>query len=182
MKALIWQDEELRRQLRHRRHPGRAWPSGPTSTAPPLIDAVCARTTTSILEKYLGDGGPDHRPPTSRRPSAKATIPDGLVPVLTGSAFKNKGVQPLLDAVVDYLPVAPSTCPPTTGINLKGNEELERTADDTEPFSALAFKIVTDPYVGKLTYFRVYSGQLDKGGAILNARTGKQGARRPHPR
>ena len=85
------------------------------------------------------------------------------MPVLTGSAFKNKGVQPLLDAVVDYLP-SPLDLPPITGMDLKGKEELERKPDVNEPFSALAFKIVADPH-GKLTYFRVYSGRSRRAAA-----------------
>jgi len=93
--------------------------------------------------------------------------------VLNGSAFKNKGVQPLLDAVVDYLP-SPIDLPPTAGIDPKGKEELHRKADDGEPFAALAFKIMTDPHVGKLVYFRVYSGSLEKGGQVLNPRTGNK--------
>jgi elongation factor G len=91
-----------------------------------------------------------------------------LFPVICGSAFKNKGVQPMLDAVVDYLP-SPVDIPPTKGMDVKGIEELERKADDTEPFAALAFKIMTDPHMGKLTYARVYSGKLEKGGSILNS-------------
>jgi elongation factor G len=91
-----------------------------------------------------------------------------IYPVLCGSAFKNKGVQPMLDAVVDYLP-SPVDIPPTKGMDVKGIEELERKADDSEPFSALAFKIMTDPHMGKLTYARVYSGKLEKGGTILNS-------------
>ena len=84
-----------------------------------------------------------------------------LVPILCGTAFKNKGVQPLLDAVIDYLP-SPLDVPPVDGTTQGGDESRARAADD-EPFAALAFKIVTDPHVGKLTYFRVYSGKLDKG-------------------
>jgi elongation factor G len=90
------------------------------------------------------------------------------VPILCGTAFKNKGVQPLLDAVVDYLP-SPVDVPPVTGTDLKGIEELERKPDDTEPFAALAFKIMSDPYVGKLTYFRVYSGTISAGSAVSNS-------------
>src|SRR5205807_4188832 len=99
------------------------------------------------------------------------TIASEIVPVLCGSAFKNKGVQPMLDAVVDYLP-APTDLPPIKGIDLKGIEELERNASDTEPFSALAFKIMSDPHVGKLTYFRVYSGRLPSGSYVYNATRG----------
>ena len=103
----------------------------------------------------------------------KATIAGELVPILCGTAFKNKGVQPLLDAVVDYLP-APIDLPPVSGTLVKGGDDAERKPDDSEPFSALAFKIMTAPNVGKLTYFRVYSGALEKGSQILNTRTGSK--------
>ncbi|HEX5307674.1 MAG TPA: GTP-binding protein, partial [Solirubrobacteraceae bacterium] len=105
----------------------------------------------------------------------KATLSTKLTPVLCGSSFKNKGVQPLLDAVVDYLPT-PLDVPPVTGLEPgKGEEELQiqRKPDDSEPFAALAFKIMADPYVGKLTYFRVYSGRLEAGSRILNVTTGR---------
>jgi elongation factor G len=99
-----------------------------------------------------------------------------MTPVLCGSSFKNKGVQPLLDAVIDYLP-SPLDVPPVKGTELlKGSEEereVSRDADDSQPFSALAFKIMADPYVGKLTYFRVYSGRLQSGSRILNVNTGR---------
>ncbi len=97
----------------------------------------------------------------------KATIGNHVVPVLCGSAFKNKGVQPMLDAVVDFLP-SPLDVPATIGTDPKKKEHLERHARDDEPFSALAFKIMSDPFVGKLTYLRVYSGTLEKGTTILN--------------
>ncbi len=100
----------------------------------------------------------------------KGTLAGELVPVLNGSAFKNKGVQPLLDAVVDFLP-SPLDVPPVKGVDPKTGAELERKADDSEPFAALAFKIATDPHVGRLTFFRVYSGHLDKGSPVLNTRT-----------
>jgi elongation factor G len=105
-----------------------------------------------------------------------ATLSTKLTPVLCGSSFKNKGVQPLLDAVIDYLP-SPLDVPPVVGTELiKGEEherEVVRHADDSEPFSALAFKIAADPYVGKLTYFRVYSGHLEAGAKILNVGSGR---------
>jgi elongation factor G len=105
-----------------------------------------------------------------------ATLSTKLTPVLCGSSFKNKGVQPLLDAVIDYLP-SPLDVPPVVGTELiKGEEEerqVVRKADDTEPFSALAFKIAADPYVGKLTYFRVYSGKLEAGSRVLNVGSGR---------
>jgi elongation factor G len=105
----------------------------------------------------------------------KATLSTKLTPVLCGSSFKNKGVQPLLDAVVDYLP-SPLDVPPVTGLEpSKGDEEreIERKPEDSEPFAALAFKIMADPYVGKLTYFRVYSGRLEAGARVLNVNTGR---------
>ena len=100
-----------------------------------------------------------------------------MTPVLCGSSFKNKGVQPLLDAIVELLP-SPLEVPPVTGVVPAGKgeaepTEAERPADDSGPFAALAFKIMTDPYVGKLTYFRVYSGKLEAGGRVLNVKTGK---------
>ena len=97
-----------------------------------------------------------------------ATISGYGVPILCGSAFKNKGVQPMLDAVVNYLP-SPLDIPAAAGTNMRGDTDMERPADDKAPFSALAFKIMSDPYVGKLTYFRVYSGKLEKGSAVLNS-------------
>ena len=103
----------------------------------------------------------------------KGTITNKIIPVMCGSAFKNKGVQPLLDAVIEYLP-SPLDIPPAEGIDTRTNEPITRTASDSEPFSALAFKIMSDPYVGKLTFFRVYSGTLAKGGAIYNANKGKK--------
>ncbi|WP_249020063.1 elongation factor G [Conexibacter sp. S30A1] len=108
----------------------------------------------------------------------KATLSSQLTPVLCGSAFKNKGVQPLLDAIIDYLP-SPLDIPAIDGVlpgkrDEDGNEiPAERHASDEEPFSALAFKIMADPFVGKLTYFRVYSGKLEAGGRVLNVSTGK---------
>ncbi|MEZ5343076.1 MAG: EF-Tu/IF-2/RF-3 family GTPase [Acidimicrobiales bacterium] len=103
----------------------------------------------------------------------KATIANKLVPVLCGTAFKNKGVQPLLDAVVSYLP-SPVDLPNVTGVTYKGEEPAERRPADDESFSALAFKIMSAPQVGKLAYFRVYSGTLSKGDQVLNTRTGNK--------
>ncbi len=103
----------------------------------------------------------------------RATLDIELTPVLCGSAFKNKGVQMLLDAVVDYLP-SPLDIPPVEGINPHNGHPVVRHADDSEPFSAIAFKIMSDPYVGKLTYFRVYSGVLKAGSYVYNASKGKK--------
>jgi len=129
-----------------------------------LVD-VLSNYDDAITEKYLGDE--EITAEDLRRALRRATISSQVVPVLCGSAFKNKAVQPLLDAVVDYLP-SPLDVPPATGTTAKGEPE-ERRADDAEPFSALAFKIMTDPYVGKLTYLRVYSGTLAKGSSITNS-------------
>lgn len=103
----------------------------------------------------------------------KAVIANEVVPVFTGSALKNKGVQLVLDAVVDYLP-SPVDLPPVTGINPKTDEEIERKPSDDEPFCALAFKLQTDPFVGALTFFRVYSGTISSGSYIYNASTGNK--------
>ena len=105
----------------------------------------------------------------------KGCVENTLVPVTCGTSYKNKGVQKLLDAIIDYMP-SPLDIPPIKGVNPDTDEEDERAADDNGPFSALAFKIATDPYVGRLSFFRVYSGQLDKGSTVLNS-TKKQNER-----
>ncbi len=124
-----------------------------------------------IMLAYLE--GDEVDPATLRRAIRQGTIDGQIVPVLTGSAFKNKGVQPLLDAVTMYLP-SPVDIPAIEGKSPNGNDELERKPSDDEPFSALAFKIMTDPHVGKLTYFRVYSGSFGRGGQVLNTTTGNR--------
>ncbi len=103
----------------------------------------------------------------------KGCIENKIVPVVCGTSYRNKGVQKLLDAVVDYMP-SPVDIPAIKGVDPETDEEDERPADDNAPFSALAFKIMTDPFVGRLTFFRVYSGQLDKGSSVLNATKGKR--------
>lgn len=103
----------------------------------------------------------------------KGTLANKLVPVLCGSSYKNKGVQLVLDAVVDYLP-SPLDIPPVEGTNIDGDEKMIRKADDNEPFSALAFKIMVDPYVGKLAFFRVYSGKVEAGSYVYNSTKGKR--------
>ena len=102
-----------------------------------------------------------------------ATINVDMIPVMCGTAYKNKGVQPVLDAIVDYMP-SPLDVPNVQGVSVDGDTEMERPSDDDEPFSALAFKIVTDPYVGKLAYFRVYSGSLKAGSYVYNPTKGKR--------
>jgi len=130
-----------------------------------LVD-VLSNFDDAIMEKYLAEE--EISADDLRRALRSATIANHVVPVLCGSAFKNKGVQPLLDAVIDYLP-SPIDLVPVKGLDLKGIEELERPPDDKAPFAALAFKIMSDPHVGKLTYFRVYSGTISKGAAVLNS-------------
>jgi elongation factor G len=135
-----------------------------------LIDAI-SHFDDEVLEAYLEDES-SVAPEMIRRAVRAGTLSDEITPVLLGSAFKNKGVQPLLDAVIDYLP-SPLDVPPVIGIDPKTEGEAERKASEDEPFSALAFKVMSDPYVGKLTYFRVYSGRIKAGDRVLNATTGK---------
>jgi elongation factor G len=135
-----------------------------------LIDVI-SQFDDEVLEAYLEDESSVTVDQIKRAVRA-ATLADEITPILLGSAFKNKGVQPLLDAVIDYLP-SPLDVPPMIGINPKTGEEVERKASLDEPFSALAFKVMSDPFVGKLTYFRVYSGKIKAGDRVLNTITGK---------
>jgi elongation factor G len=135
-----------------------------------LIDAV-SNFDDEVLEAYIEDES-SVTVAQIKRALRAGTLSDAITPVLLGSAFKNKGVQPLLDAVIDYLP-SPLDVPPIQGINPKTDTQTERAAALDAPFSALAFKVMSDPYVGKLTYFRVYSGKLKAGDRVLNATTGK---------
>lgn len=125
----------------------------------------------AIMEKYIEGTSPSEE--DIKKAIRKFTIENKITPVLCGSAFKNKGVQPLLDAVVDYLP-SPIDIPPFQSIPINGKGIVEIFADDNKPFTALAFKIMTDPFVGQLTFFRVYSGTLASGSQILNSSKGKK--------
>jgi elongation factor G len=135
-----------------------------------LIDAI-SHFDDEVLEAYIEDES-SVSPDMIRRAVRAGTLADEITPVFLGSAFKNKGVQPLLDAVVDYLP-SPLDVPPVQGIDPKTEQEAERRPSLAEPFSALAFKVMSDPYVGKLTYFRVYSGRVKAGERVLNTSTGR---------
>src|SRR6478736_3756868 len=135
-----------------------------------LIDAI-SHFDDEVLAAYIEDES-SVTPEMIRRAVRAGTLADEITPVLLGSAFKNKGVQLLLDAVVDYLP-SPLDVPAVHGTDPKSGGDEERPADPKAPFSALAFKVMTDPYVGKLTYFRVYSGTLKAGDRILNTTTGR---------
>ena len=153
---------------------------------PAELAAAAAAAREHLLEEvsHYDDGLlemilEDQEVPSARLKEAirKATLANQMTPVLCGSSFKNKGVQPLLDAVIDYLP-SPLEVPPVQGVepdkaSQNGGREAHRLASDDEPFAALAFKIMADPYVGKLTYFRVYSGKLAAGSRVLNVSTGK---------
>ncbi|HVY77172.1 MAG TPA: elongation factor G [Solirubrobacterales bacterium] len=172
MKGLIWTDElgaeyetiEVPEELKEQAEEYRTQ----------LIEA-CADYDDELMEAYLGEEEiPHERIAASLH---RACLDTKVTPVLCGTSFKNKGVQPLLDAIVELLP-SPLEVPPVTGVVPAGkgqpeDVEAEREASDDAPFSALAFKVMSDPYVGKLTYFRVYSGKLEKGGRVLNVKTGK---------
>jgi elongation factor G len=172
MKALVWKDElgtefeieDIPADLADKAEEYRA----------ALVEAA-ADYDEEIMEAFLGE----EEIPVEKLKEAlrKATLSTTITPVLAGSSFKNKGVQPLLDAVIELLP-SPLEVPPVTGeVPAKKGEteptEGTRPADDSGPFAALAFKIMSDPYVGKLTYFRVYSGKLQAGGRVLNVKTGR---------
>ena len=124
-----------------------------------------------FMEKYLG--GEEISEAEVKKVIRKGTVACKLVPVTCGTSYRNKGVQPLLDAIVDYMP-APTDIPPIAGVNPDSGEEDHRPSSDSEPFSALAFKIMTDPYVGKLAFFRVYSGILEAGSYVFNSTKGKK--------
>ena len=130
-----------------------------------------AETDNKLTEQYLG--GEEISVEDLKKALRKATIEVKLFPVFCGTALRNKGVQPVLDAVVDYLP-SPLDVPPVKGIDPKTNQEIEIRADDNASFSALAFKIATDPFVGQLTFFRVYSGAIKAGSYVLNASKGEK--------
>jgi elongation factor G len=172
MKALVWKDElgtefeveDIPADLQDKAEEYRTQ----------LIEA-CADYDDELMEAYLAEEEIPHERIASSL--QRACLDTKVTPVLCGSSFKNKGVQPLLDAIVELLP-SPLDVPPVTGLlpAAKGEDEpteAERPADDSGPFAALAFKIMTDPYVGKLTYFRVYSGTLEAGGRVLNVKTGR---------
>ncbi|HWP33830.1 MAG TPA: elongation factor G [Solirubrobacterales bacterium] len=172
MKGLIWTDElgaeyetiDVPEDLRAQAEEYRTQ----------LIEA-CADYDDELMEAYLAEEEIPHE--RIARSLHRACLETKVTPVLCGTSFKNKGVQPLLDAIVELLP-SPLEVPPVTGVVPAGkgqpeDVEAERPADDSAPFSALAFKVMSDPYVGKLTYFRVYSGKLEKGGRVLNTKTGR---------
>ena len=130
-----------------------------------LLEAV-SDFDDEIMEMYLE--GEDVPADKIRAAIRKATVAVKMVPVTCGTSYKNKGVQKLLDAIVDYMP-SPLDVPAIEGVNPKTDEEETREADDNAPFSALAFKIMSDPYVGRLSFFRVYSGSVETGKTVMNS-------------
>ena len=162
MKALLW-EEGMGEKWSEEEIPA-GLVEGAVAARHELVD-VLSNYDDNIMERYVGEQEITADDLTDGL--RHATIASHIVPVLCGSAFKNKGVQPMLDAVVDYLP-SPLNVPATVGVDVKTGEPITREARDDESFSALAFKIMSDPFVGKLTYLRVYSGTLAKGTAVLN--------------
>ena len=169
MKAVLWDDDSLGARYRFEEIAESDCPRAEQQRER-LLEAV-ADVDEKLLEKYLE--GEAIAESEIRAAVRQATLELKLVPVLCGSAFKNRGVQPLLDAVVDYLP-SPLDVPAVTGVNPDTEKEETRQADDRAPFAALAFKIMTDPYVGTLSFFRVYSGHIEAGAHVLNATRGKK--------
>jgi elongation factor G len=162
MRALVW-GEGMGETWETREIPARL--AGAAEEARHALIDVVSNFDDNVMERYVSEE--EITPDDLRKAIRTATIASEVVPVLCGSAFKNKAVQPMLDAVVDYLP-SPLDVPPTMGIEPKTGNEIERHPRDDEPFSSLAFKIMSDPFVGKLTYLRVYSGTLEKGTTVLN--------------
>jgi elongation factor G len=171
MKAVIWEDETIGAEYITQEIPAELKKKAEAFHAQ-LVESI-AENDDEILHKFLE--GEEISSDALRASLRKSTIALKVFPVVVGTAFKNKGVQPLLDAVVDYLP-SPLDVPETHGLDPDNNEPIVRKAEDKAPFSALAFKIMADPFVGQLTFIRVYSGQLKTGDSVLN--TGRRRSER----
>jgi elongation factor G len=169
MKAIVWEDESLGAKFRDEAIPEEL-ASAASEYREKLIEAA-ADSDETIMEKYLE--GREISEAELTKAIRSATLAIKIIPVLCGSAFRNKGVQPLLDAVIEYLP-SPLDIPPVRGIDPDTQAPDERPAKDDAPFSALAFKIMTDPFVGTLSFFRVYSGSLSAGASVYNSTKGKR--------
>ena len=169
MKAVVWEEESLGAKFRVDPIPT-ALRAQAEEYREKLLEAA-ADCDEALMEKYLE--GKEITESELRSAIRAGTLGLKIVPVLCGSAFRNKGVQPLLDAVVDYLP-SPSDIPPVKGVNPATQKPEERPAEDNAPFAALAFKIMTDPFVGTLSFFRVYSGSLASGASVYNSIKGKR--------
>ena len=164
MKALVWHDEQLGAKFDEVEIPAE-YKDKAAELRAALVE-MAVEEDDALMEAYL-EQGKEPSEDDLKRCIRKGAMAFHFVPVMCGSAFKNKGVQPLLDAVVDYLP-SPLDIPPVKGIDLKGNE-VERPADDKAPFAGLAFKIMDDPFVGSITFVRVYSGTITSGTGALNS-------------
>ena len=165
MKAIIWKDETLGAEYVTDEIPEELKKKA-NAFHNQMVETI-VENDDDLLHKYME--GETMSPEELKASLRKSTIALKLFPVICGTAFKNKGVQPLLDAVVDFLP-SPLDIPPVKGTDPNTNKTIERKADDNEPFSALAFKIMTDPFVGQLTFIRIYSGQLQTGDSVYNLR------------
>ncbi|MFB0923390.1 MAG: elongation factor G, partial [Alphaproteobacteria bacterium] len=163
MKGIVWKDESLGAEFEYVDIPADMADEAASWREKMLEAAV--EYDDDAMEAYLEGAEPDEA--TLKECIRKGTLSLGLVPVLCGSAFKNKGVQPLLDAVIDYLP-SPVEVPAVNGIDPDTDEAIVRNSSDDEPFAALAFKIMTDPFVGSLTFVRIYSGSVETGQSVLN--------------
>src|SRR2546430_7402894 len=168
MKAILWKDETLGAEYVTEAIPEELKKKA-NAFHNQMVETI-VENDDELLHKYME--GEVIAPAELKASLRKSTIALKLFPVLCGTAFKNKGVQPLLDAVVDFLP-SPLDIPPVEGTDPTTGNPVQRKADDTEPLSALAFKIMTDPFVGQLTFIRLYSGHLKSGDGVLNPRTGK---------
>jgi elongation factor G len=169
MKAIIWKDETLGAEFEKSDIPNDLADQA-AEYREQLVETALEQDDVA-LEAYLEGQEPDEE--TLNKCIRSGTIAGDFVPVLLGSAFKNKGVQPLLDAVISYLP-SPTDVPAIKGIKVDSEEEIERKSSDDEPFSALAFKIMNDSFVGSLTFIRIYSGVLEAGTSIMNTVKGKR--------
>ncbi|MBW2475727.1 MAG: elongation factor G [Deltaproteobacteria bacterium] len=169
MRAIVWDDESLGAKYEVIDIPDELQADAEAAREV-MLEEICANHE-ELMDKYLG--GEELSVAEIKAGIRHATSELQINPVLCGSAFKNKGVQTLLDAVIDYMP-SPLDVPPIKGINPDTDEELTRPADDNGPFSSLAFKVMTDPFVGQLTFFRVYSGVAESGTHVLNTTKGKK--------
>ncbi|WP_303852647.1 elongation factor G [Seleniivibrio woodruffii] len=169
MKAVIWNGEELGATFREEEIPADLVEQAEEYRVK-MLEMIC-ESDEEMMNRYFD--GEEFSVEEIKAALRKGVIAIDFIPVICGTAFKNKGVQTMLDAVVDFLP-SPTDIPPIKGVNPDTGAEEERAADDSAPFSALAFKIMTDPYMGQLTYFRVYSGILEAGNYVINSTKGKK--------
>ena len=169
MKAVVWENDGLGANYHDEKIPADLKAKAEEARHYMIENAV--ELDDEAMEAYLGGEEPSEE--VIKRCLRKAVLSGAFYPILCGSAFKNKGVQPLLDAVVDYLP-SPVDIPPTVGIDFKTEEPITRKASDEEPLSVLAFKIMDDPFVGSLTFCRIYSGKLETGLGLLNSTRDKR--------